>query len=252
MFEIKKKDLQPATFRRLFQQHAQIHRYTSRIFTDWSKSDAGVSLAYYHQQSTAHTIPEYASAYTAELYAIYYCLNFIHWLPTPRVTICTDSRSAILAINSVCPRNPLVIIIKDRIFNLGRESTFCWVPSHVGVVENERAYEAAREVIGSQDITAVAVPRSDIKVAIKWRITERWRLRWETVIGNIYREVTDCIKPLRNALCPDRQWEVARLSIGRTTITQVPDGTRACTVLSGLCGTPYNGAFVGRVSVLCK
>ena len=221
LFEIKKKDLQPVTFRRLFQQHSQIHRYTSRIYTDGSKTNDGVGFAYYHQQSTAHTIPEHASAYTAELYAIYYCLNFIHGLPPAPVTICTDSRSAILAINSVYPRNPLVMLIKNRIHNLGREITFCWVPSHVGVTENERADEAARAVIGRQDITAVALPRSDIKVAIKRRITERWRLRWEAVTGNKYREVTDCIKPLPNALCSDRQWEVvlARLRIGHTTIT---------------------------------
>ena len=116
---------------------------------------------------------------------------------------------------------PLVILIKKRIFNVGREITSCWIHSHVEVAENERADEAARAVIDRQDITAVAVPRSDVKVAIKRKITECWRLRWESVTGNKYREVTDCIKPLPNALCPDKQWEVglAGLRIGRTTIT---------------------------------
>ena len=40
-------------------------------------------------------------------------------------------------------------------------------------------------------------------------------------MGSRYREVTDCINPLPNALCPDRQWEVvlARLRIGHTKIT---------------------------------
>ena len=52
----------------------------------------------------------------------------------------------------------------------------------MGVAENDRVEEGARTVIGRQDITAVAVSRSDVKVAIKRRTTKRWRLRWEADI----------------------------------------------------------------------
>ena len=132
--------------------------------------------------------------------------------------ICTGSRSAILAINSVSSRNQLVFLIRNRILNLDREITFCWVPSHVGVAKNEWADEA---VIDRQEITAVAVPRNDVKVAVKRKITERWRLRWEEVTGNKYRKVPDFFKPLPNVMCADRQWEVvlARPRIGHTTLT---------------------------------
>ena len=152
-------------------------------------------------------------------------------------------------------RNSLVILIKNKIFNLGREITFCWVPSHVRVAENERVDEAARAVIRRQDITAVAVPRSDVKVAFKRRITERWRLRWEAITGNKYREVTDCIKPLPNALCPDRQWEVvlARPRIGHTTITHRYLMERGQSPYCQDCLVPLTVVhFVGGVSFSCR
>ena len=221
LFGIEKDKIPGTLFRRIYEEHKNIHRYTTNIYTDGSKTRDGVAFAFSHQQVNTRRIQAHASIFTAELYAIYYSLNYVQELPPSPVTICTDSKSAIFAISALNSPNPLVQRIRNRIAASNREVCFCWVPSHIGVQGNEQVDRAAREAITREEVEEVDIPRSDLKCYCRRAMTERWRLRWEALAGNKYREVTAGIRPLPNATSRSRTWEVtlARLRIGHCTLT---------------------------------
>ena len=90
LFSIEKDKISGTSFRRIYEEHKNIHRYTTNIYTDGSKISDGVAFAFSHQQVNVRRIQAHASIFTAELYAIYYSLNYLQELPSP-VTICIDS-----------------------------------------------------------------------------------------------------------------------------------------------------------------
>ena len=76
----------------------------------------------------------------------------------------TDSRSAIQAITKHCNRNKLVQhIILDSDLNVN----LCWVPSHVGIAQNEC-------VIQPEYIENAQLLREDIKSIIKNVVNKKW------------------------------------------------------------------------------
>ena len=77
--------------------------------------------------------------------------------------MCTDSRSAVLAIVSLNNRNSIVQRVRNRIVTLNRQVYLCWVPSHVGVRGNEDVDKVPREATERQQITEEGLLRSDIK-----------------------------------------------------------------------------------------
>ena len=224
LYEIPKKMITAAAMKKIYERHdTTSHINTIDIYTDGTKCEEGVAYAYLHGETTfSQRIQSCASIFTAELYAIYSSLNYVAELQNKPVTIHCDSRSAIMAITKYPAKNPLVQRIQSRIKAIKRNITLCWVPSHVGVIMNERADDAAREGL-QQAITPQPIPRSDFKILIKKLCTDRWRQRWQNIDyrSNKYREISDNITPLQNSISPNRQWEttLCRLRIGHSTLT---------------------------------
>ena len=100
-------------------------------------------------------------------------MNYVFNLPVNRVTIFTDSRSAIQAIMKYPSSNSLAQLIRCRITNLDRPVCLCWVPSHTGVELNERADQLARTALRHQ-MHSVPLPVSDYKNQVKRVVAERW------------------------------------------------------------------------------
>ena len=201
LFTIPKKSLTPAQFKRLFEQHATQHQDTFQLFTDGSKSNNSVSFAFLHNEiEFSRRIQPIASAFTAELYAIYKSLDYALANPNPnQVTIFSDSRSAIQCINKYPCTNPLAQLIRCRIVSLDRPA----------------ASNSAEQ--------PVELPRSDMKSSIKRYTTEQWLLSWRSMdpLSNKYRSVSNSIRPFDDVNCPDRLWSVilCRLRLGHTQLT---------------------------------
>ena len=55
----------------------------------------------------------------------------------------SDSRSALQALGSLYTRNPLALKIKRFLWDLHacRKFVSCWIPSHVGLSGNEKAFQ---------------------------------------------------------------------------------------------------------------
>ena len=224
LFTIPKSSLTPAQFKRLFEQHATQHQNTLQLFTDGSKSNNSVSFAFLHNEiEFSRRIQPIASAFTAELYAIYKSLDYALTNPNPnQVTIFSDKGSAIQCINKYPCTNPLAQLIRCHIESLDRPVCFCWVPSHIGVPGNERVDGVARAASNSAE-QPVELPRSDIKSYIKRCTTEQWSLSWRSMdpLSNKYRSVSNSIRPFDDANCPNRLWSVilCRLRLGHTQPT---------------------------------
>ena len=107
------------------------------------------------------------------------------------IVIHTDSRSAIQCIVLLTPSNPLVYLIRNRVEVSGRSTTFSWVSSHTGVPGNEWVDAAAADATSGGRVRRAELTRGDVKAYCKRVMTGRWRLKWEAVAGNKYREITN-------------------------------------------------------------
>ena len=115
----------------MFYEHFNEHDDCFSIFTDGSKTDEGVGYAIaYESSSESRRIPKEASVYTAELLAILLALKRVYQMRPKSFVIVSDSRSALMAIESYNSPHPIVIEIQEwfhLITTQQKEVKFCWV-----------------------------------------------------------------------------------------------------------------------------
>ena len=222
-----KKDLPPLVCQALFLEHYSTHSDSTPVFTDGSKSDAGVGYGViFPSFSRGGSLPSVASVFTAELSAIVLALQIIFTLPVSSFTIFSDSRSALSALDSFNTSfHPLVLSALEWLYllrNKGYRVGFCWVPGHVGVAGNERADRLAGEA-ASRAPSPGPVRFRDVFPSIRIAVTACWQQRWETTattakMGEITRTVTQewDYSHIRNRRL---QTLVTRLRIGHTRLT---------------------------------
>ena len=93
------------------------------------------------------TLSPQATVFTAELLAIYKALCFIEVSDDTSHVIFTDSLSSLFAMSDFNTFHPVlqdILVLLTTLDRDGKSVTFCWVPSHVGIIGNERADEAAK------------------------------------------------------------------------------------------------------------
>ncbi|GFV16069.1 RNase H domain-containing protein, partial [Trichonephila clavipes] len=105
-----------------------------------------------------------------------------------------------------------VLDITSRLYSKGFDILFCWLPSHVGIIDNEQADSAARSA-------TTYVPLSDIKRVILHHIFKIWQESWSQQLDNKLHSV----KPVIGAwpVMPMRRTDVklTSLRIGHTRFT---------------------------------
>ena len=194
------------------------------IFTDGSKSNAGVGFGVYSSNfKRKNSLPVAASIFTAELHGILAALEKIALLENRNFTILSDSKSVLQSLGIFNSDNPLILKIQQWLHLhkcRGVSINFCWVPAHVGVFGNEEADKLAKQASLELLPMNCPIPFRDFYPYIKISIMNIWQDRWNNIGPNKMKEIASTITPWKYANLP-RRWEriLCRLRIGHTRLT---------------------------------
>lgn len=160
------------------------------LFTDGSKSDAGVGAAAVSGNvKKTESLPSMATVFTAEVRALHLAVAIINERDTVgNFLICTDSLSTIEAINDVRTNDHLVHRLQVQLSDVikkGSVVTVCWIPSHVGISGNDRAdLEAKRASLRPEEF--IPIPYRNWFPLIRKRLSQLWTERWVNDRKDLY------------------------------------------------------------------
>ena len=219
-----KKEMTDAEAHSIFMEHVADHSDSNFVFTDGSKSNAGVGFGVFSNDFNRRgALPLTASIFTAELYGILSAVEKIASMDEGDFVIFCDSKSVLQALSSFNSTNPLVLSILQWIFIIksrGLEICFCWVPAHVGVLGNEKADEIAKQAAAELLPRRSPLLYRDFYPQIRVAVHNLWQEEWSQIEINKMKEITSVISPWKYSNMP-RRWETAlcRLRIGHTFLT---------------------------------
>jgi len=144
-------------------------------------------------------LPDRASIFRAELYAITLAMDFIRRSKDTKLIVFSDSKSSLKALNGFEIELALVLKIIKHYTNLikaGKVIEFCWIPSHVSIPRNERADTAAKAAL-CLPVTSMKLPASEFKPCTSRFCLEEWQDIWNSAANNklhaIYPTVGKCV-----------------------------------------------------------
>ena len=96
----------------------------------------------------------------------------------------------------------------------------CWIPSHIGVNENERADSAAKPALDLSP-EVLCIPYTDLKPTISKFLHTKWQQRWDINIHNKLFQIQPTLGECKPAFRKSRREQVviSRLRIGHTRLT---------------------------------
>ena len=195
------------------------------FFTDGSKGDVGVGCAFVSGTTTRRfRLPDTASVFTSELYAIYQVLKHIRRRGHRKCLIATDSASSAMALRDQTTTSSLIMKILEILTDLyseGVEVKLLWVPSHVGVEGNEKADQAARAASRSPNVRRVKVESGDLRPLLDRLVRDEWQDRWRSEPDCAMKRLRPTIDSWESSCRRSRVEEVAltRLRIGHCYAT---------------------------------
>ena len=221
-----KANLLDVVSRAIFSEHVECHSDSVSVFTDGSKSDAGVGFGVvFPTLERGSTLPHFASIFTAELHGIIKAVKEIILIGGSHFTIFCDSRSVLQSLSNFTSHHPLVLEVLEWLLlakHRGKTISFCWVPAHVGIAGNEAADNFAKNAALSAPPRNYKLPFRDIFPSINLAVRNQWQQHWEglQITNKKMRALTSSSLPWHYASMP-RRWETAlcRLRIGHTRLT---------------------------------
>ena len=118
------------------------------IFTDGSKSVAGLGSASISVNiSKEASLPHLTSVFSSEVYAIHLALQIIAEQKSRTFLILSDSLSTLKSLQDKRSDHPMVRKLQHRFHYMlhnGNSIQLMWIPSHVGISENEEVDELAK------------------------------------------------------------------------------------------------------------
>ena len=197
------------------------------IYTDGSKQEnRAASGLIYGGLPASYRIKNNSSIFTAELHAIKRALDHIRISPrlNNKFVIFSDSKSALESIDNQESRNPLVVDILDYLQYLkskGKIIKFCWIPSHVGIIGNERADAEARTGLTLDEPVYLKLPHQDYIPVVKSYIMNKWQQKWNQTKDDRLGEIMPVLSRFHTtSLNRKEETVINRIRIGHTRLTQ--------------------------------
>ena len=97
---------------------------------------------------------------------------------------------------------------------------YCWIPSHIGISNNERVDKKAKESLNLEQ-TGFKIPFNNFKPFINRYIFDKWQTSWNETPVDKLKEIKPIIKESKSVISSIRREAVVltRLRIGHTRIT---------------------------------
>lgn len=219
-----KKEYNKRLIKNIFEEIIQRYSNATIIYTDGSKMDQGVGSAFVAENKTHSWRLDYrASIYTAELYAIWQAMLYSNMNKRRTFVICSDSLSAISAIENTFSKDPMIqqiLCLYLHLYNMGKQIIFVWIPSHIGISGNEAADSAARNAAKKDIDHGTIIRPDDLSVWIKNKALDSWQTDWNNTDSKL-----KFVKPMISKWVLPRQISrreqviITRLRIGHTKLT---------------------------------
>jgi ribonuclease HI len=122
-------------------------------------------------------LPDNASIFTAESYAILLAIDIMKVDANTKFAIFSNSLSCLQAIQNKRWDNPITLNILNSLHHLitaGTDIIFIWLPSHVGIPGNAKADSAAKAAL-SLPTSNHKVPYTDFKPLISSYLNSKWQ-----------------------------------------------------------------------------
>ena len=140
------------------------------IYTDGSKEDSKAGCAVVSNNHSKCNV------------YLYQALDFITTYDiNNKFIIFSDLLSVLKAMNHISSKNPQIQKCHELFAN--KEIVLCWIPSHIGILENEIVDQQAKTSL-SLEPTSFKIPFSNFKPSINKYILDQWETSWNNSIGN--------------------------------------------------------------------
>jgi len=151
-----------------------------------------VAAAVVHRDNTKCVrLPDTASIFRAELYALLLVIDVVRRSKEKNYVIFSDSMSSIQSIDGFNRDSDLVHkFLKDYTIleKNGKNIILCWIPSHVGILGNEKADAAAKSVL--------SLPVTRMKL-----IFDEWQEVWNCCAGNKLHAIRPTVGYYKQKTC---------------------------------------------------
>ena len=225
LVHLKKDRTDSSIYQQLFLEIRDKYRDYIPVYTDGSRDGNSVACATVFPSDTelSMRLPDSASIFTAEIWAIITALEEIKNASESKFIIFTDSLSCLQALLYMKLEHPLIgMAIRKCVFlNIAnKDIILCWVPSHVGIRGNEKADSAAKSALDLPH-AQVGVPHTDFKLLISQYIFFTWQDDWNGAVANRLHSVKPVLGDWQSSYRRCRRDEVVlcRARIGHTNMT---------------------------------
>ena len=162
------------------------------------------------------------SNFSAEAEAVLTAVRLTASFNPEEFVICTDSLSVLHAIKNPRNKNTIVQNMQFHLVNAAKSILLIWIPSHVGLIGNEKADLLAKAASEKQTIDTFLTPYEDILKMVTLSIQAEMRSRWRestTFLSSIKDSPEPW--PLVSSLGRRESTIICRLRIGHTNLTHI-------------------------------
>ncbi|XP_055913748.1 uncharacterized protein LOC129947266 [Eupeodes corollae] len=162
------------------------------IFTDGSKSKDNTSFAVTFEDGQILNIgilPEYASIFTAEAFAILQATKSIR-NSNDKFVICSDSISVLKAVKNPNNDSDLISAIRNKIIMKPNKIKLMWTPGHSKIRGNEEADKAATSTNKSPVYKFNIYTKKDLKTQILDTLRRKQEIEW-SLYHHHYKKINE-------------------------------------------------------------